>query len=240
VSQFAAENFFGLEGFAHAGLFEEGAPVWRALANIGPYLQRTLKPGIHPGAVIMEGAILIGPDLQIGAGCVIEAGAFLRGPIILGRECEVRHGAYLRGGIIAGDGCVFGHASEFKNAALLDGAKAPHFNYVGDSILGASVNMGAGSKLSNVKVTHGNVLLSVEREGGSGAERIDSGLRKFGAIIGDRVEIGCNAVLNPGTLIGPDSMVYPNASVRGFYGPGTIIKLRQSMEATRKRKEEGR
>ena len=227
----SASSFFDLEGFAHAALFEGDLPVWTALKNVKQYLTHSLRRGIHPGALVMDGAILIGDDIQIGDGCVIEPGAFVRGPVLLGRGCEVRHGAYLRGDIVAGDGCVFGHASEFKNAILLNGAKAAHFNYVGDSILGARVNMGAGSKLSNVKMIHGNVSVS-SREG-----RIDSGLRKFGAILGDDVEVGCNAVLNPGTILGPRCMVYPNASVRGCHGARSVLKLVQTLDSHQLRSE---
>jgi UDP-N-acetylglucosamine diphosphorylase / glucose-1-phosphate thymidylyltransferase / UDP-N-acetylgalactosamine diphosphorylase / glucosamine-1-phosphate N-acetyltransferase / galactosamine-1-phosphate N-acetyltransferase len=226
---FAPGDFFELDGWAHAAIFDPSRPVWDALRLLGNYLEEALRPGIHPGAQVMEGAILVGEEIEIGAGCVVEAGAFLRGPLILGEGCEVRHGAYLRGGIVAGKGCVLGHASEFKNCILLDGAKAPHFNYVGDSILGRRVNMGAGSKLSNVKITHGNVSVR------AGDHTIDSGLRKFGAILGDDVEIGCNAVLNPGAMVGPRSSVYPNACVRGYLPAGTILRLRQEMDARPRR-----
>ncbi|MCA1596875.1 MAG: hypothetical protein LC772_10695 [Chloroflexi bacterium] len=204
----------------------------RSWMDSSAYLANQLAAGIDPTARVMDGAVLVGPSIQIGAGCVIEPGAFIRGPVILGRDCEVRHGAYLRGDIIAGDGCVFGHTSEFKNAILLDGAKGPHFNYVGDSILGRNVNMGAGSKLSNLKVTAGNVVVYASEE------RIDSGLRKFGAILGDGAEIGCNAVLNPGTVLAPGCIVYPNASTRGYYPPNTVIKLRQQLEHGRRRVKE--
>jgi len=219
-----ADYFFDLTSFEHRSIFESGSPAWNGLKRIFAYLSRSLRPGIHPSAQIMDGAILIGDDIQIGEDCIVEAGAFLRGPLIMGKGCEVRHAAYLRGGIIAGDRCVFGHTSEFKNVIMLDGAKAPHFNYVGDSILGAGVNLGAGSKLSNVKVVHGNVMVS------AGSQRIDSGLRKFSAILGDRVEIGCNAVLNPGTILGPGCIVYPNCSPRGYYPQNTVVKLRQEIE----------
>ena len=224
-----ASRFFKLEQFAHAALFDSERPVWDAIGRIKDYLRANLRPGIHPGARIMDGAILVGEEIQIGDGCNIEAGAFIRGPVILGPGCEVRHGAYIRGDIVAGSGCLFGHTSEFKNVILLDGAKAPHFNYVGDSILGSGVNMGAGSKLSNVKMIHGNV--SVRADG----ESIDSGLRKFGAVLGDGVEVGCNAVLNPGTILGPGSIVYPNTSVRGYHPARTVLRLRQQVEANERR-----
>lgn len=228
VIDWTAGQFFALEAFAHRAIFSPEDPVWDALKRLEEYIQATMQPGVHRSVKIMEGAILLGEDFQIGEDCVIEPGAFLRGPLILGRGCEVRHGAYLRGGVLAGDGCVFGHASEFKNAILLDGAKAPHFNYVGDSILGAGVNMGAGSKLSNVKIIHGNVSVS------AGSQRVDTGLRKFGAVLGDGVEVGCNAVLNPGTVLGPRCMIYPNTSSRGYYPANTVIKLRQEMDVRRR------
>jgi bifunctional N-acetylglucosamine-1-phosphate-uridyltransferase/glucosamine-1-phosphate-acetyltransferase GlmU-like protein len=117
-----------------------------------------------------------------------------------------------------------GHTSELKSAILLNHSGAPHFNYVGDSILGNRVNLGAGTKLSNLKIIKGNVKVKVEET------VYDSGLRKFGAILGDDVQTGCNSVLNPGTLLGRGSMVYPNATVTGYVPPQSIVKLRQSLE----------
>jgi NDP-sugar pyrophosphorylase family protein len=163
----------------------------------------------------------MGDDIEIGEGTVVEPGALIRGPVIIGRDTEVRHGAYIRGNVIIGNKCVVGHATEVKSSILMDGAKAGHFAYIGDSILGRNVNLGAGTKLANLKVTEGSVVLKI------GGTSFDTGLRKFGAVIGDFSELGCNSVTNPGTLIGPHSRVYPCTSIKGFLPEKTIVKLRQ-------------
>ncbi len=153
----------------------------------------------------------------IGKGTVIEEGAVIKGPAIIGRDCEFRANAYIRGGVIVGDNCVLGNASEFKNCVLFNGCQVPHFSYVGDSILGYKAHLGAGVILSNVKSVPGNVTVDGR----------DTGLRKLGAIIGDHAEIGCNCVLNPGSIIGRHSILYPNVSWRGVCPPDSIVKLRQ-------------
>ena len=156
----------------------------------------------------------------VGKGTVIEDGATIKGPAIIGRDCEIRANAYIRGNVIVGDGCVLGNASEFKNCVLFNGCQVPHFSYVGDSVLGYKAHLGAGVILSNVKSVPGNVEV----------EGKDTGLRKFGAIIGDHAEIGCNCVLNPGSIIGRNSILYPNVSWRGVCPPSSIVKLRQEQQ----------
>ena len=152
-------------------------------------------------------------SISLGQGCFIQSGSYLAGPISLGDYCEVRQGAYLRGKIVAGNHCVLGHTSEFKNVILHDGAKAAHFAYVGDSILGASANLGAGTKVSNLKITPGPIHIAL---GGLG--KVNTEMIKLGGILGDRVETGCNAVLNPGSLLGADCKVYPTLAVAsGWY-----------------------
>ena len=150
--------------------------------------------------------------------------AFLGAPCIIGPETEVRHCAFIRGSALVGAGCVVGNSVELKNVILFDSVQTPHYNYVGDSILGFKSHMGAGSITSNVK---SDKTLVVVRNGG---ERLETGRKKFGAILGDHVEVGCNSVLNPGTIIGRASRVYPLSSVRGavppdsiFKGPGTVV-----------------
>jgi NDP-sugar pyrophosphorylase family protein len=172
----------------------------------------------------MDGAYVIGDQIQLGKGSVVEPGAYITGPTIIGENTVVRSGAYVRGNVVVGDHCVVGHTSELKGAIMLNYSGAPHFNYVGDSILGNRVNLGAGTKLSNLKIIKGNVKVKV------GDAVYDSGLRKFGAILGDNAQTGCNSVLNPGTLLGRGSMVYPNATVTGYVPPESIVKLRQSLE----------
>ena len=134
------------------------------------------------------------------------------------QDCQIRPGAYIRENVIAGDGVVIGNSTEIKNAILFNGVEVPHFNYVGDSILGARAHLGAGAICSNFKSTKEPVKVRI------GAEVISTGLRKFGALIGDRAEVGCNAVLNPGTVVGRESIIYPLSSVRGVVPPRTIFK----------------
>ena len=144
--------------------------------------------------------------------------AYIGAPCIIDEEAEVRHCAFIRGSALVGKNCVVGNSTELKNAILFDGAQAPHFNYVGDSVYGYKAHTGAGVITSNLKSD--TTLVSILVNG----ERVQSGLKKFGAILGDHVEVGCNSVLNPGTVIGKNSSVYPLSSVRGFVPAGSIFK----------------
>ncbi len=135
----------------------------------------------------------------------------MEGPCYVGPNAIIRHSAYLRGGSWICDGAIVGNSSEVKNSILLPGSKAPHFNYVGDSILGFEVNLGAGTKLSNVRNDRRGVMVTVE-----GGSRIDSGLRKLGALIGDGSQLGCNVVTNPGSILMPGSMIHPNQTISGW------------------------
>tara|TARA_B100000214_G_C23970538_1_gene629885 strand:+ start:1980 stop:2600 length:621 start_codon:yes stop_codon:yes gene_type:complete len=154
-----------------------------------------------------EDGIFIHPEARIGEFVQIE------GPCYIGANAEIRHSAYLRKGSWICEGAVVGHSSEIKNSILLPNSKAPHFNYVGDSILGFGVNIGAGVKLSNVRNDRREVRVALEN-----GEIVDSGLRKLGALIGDNSQLGCNVVTNPGALIIPNSMISPNESVSGWFG----------------------
>lgn len=221
------DRFFELKEFVHRDIFLDLEYVWDALKHLPDYLASHINHDIQ--GTVSDGAYVIGDRIQIGRGSVIEPGAYITGPTIIGENTVVRHGAYIRGNVIVGNHCVVGHASELKGAILLDHSGAPHFNYVGDSILGNGVNLGAGTKLSNLKITRGTVTVKI-------AENIyDSGLRKFGAILGDKAETGCNSVLNPGTLVGPGSLIYPNATVSGYIPPGSLVKLRQTLEVVKQR-----
>ncbi|HEY8487227.1 MAG TPA: hypothetical protein VIL11_07520 [Limnochordales bacterium] len=219
---FEPRFFFQLEGFAHRDLFHGVQYVWEALQRLPQYLAARLRPRlagrIYPGAYV-------GEQVELGEGCVVEPGAVILGPAIVGPGTVVRQGAYLREYCLVGAGCVVGHATEMKGSVLLDGAQAPHFNYVGDSILGRRVNLGAGTKLSNLKNDGSPVAVR-----GPQGERIATGMRKLGAILGDGVALGCNCVTNPGTLVGPESLVYANLVVRGFVPPRQVVKLRQELE----------
>jgi NDP-sugar pyrophosphorylase family protein len=212
---FKPAELFDLSQTAHASIFEGCDYAWDALKKIAAYLDEHLKPGLHHRR---EGAAFIGERVFIGEGTVVEDGAMIKGPAIIGRNCEIRHNAYIRDQVIVGDNCVIGNACELKNAILFNRAAVPHFNYVGDSILGYRAHLGAGVKISNVKLVAGNISVQVD------GKRHDTGLRKFGALLGDHAEIGCNAVLNPGSVIGRGAVVYPNTNWRGVLAPNMVVK----------------
>lgn len=171
-----------------------------------------------PGAsVIMAGVVLSGQQLKIGKGCLIESGAFIKSPAIIGDLTEIRQGAYLRGHCLVGGGCVVGHVTEVKHTIFLNNAKAGHFAYLGDSILGNDVNLGAGTKLANLRFTSGDVRITTD------AGSISTGLRKLGAILGDKTQTGCNSVTNPGTLLGPKSIIMPNTTAPSGYHVGKSL-----------------
>lgn len=183
-------------------------------------LKATRNKEILEGAsVIMAGAVLTGNQIAIGRGVLIESGAMVKSPTVLDDCCEVRQGAYLRGYCLAGKRCVLGHATEVKHSIFLNDAKAGHFAYLGDSILGNEANLGAGTKFANLKMIKGNVII---RHNG---DRIDTGRRKFGAILGDESQTGCNSVTNPGTIFGKQCMLLPNTtSPAGFHKNKSLIR----------------
>ena len=159
-----------------------------------------------------------GEDIWVARSAKVFESAYLSGPLIVGENAEVRHCAFIRGSVLIGDGATVGNSSELKNSILFNKAQVPHYNYVGDSILGTYAHMGAGSITSNLKSDHTNVTVRVN------GERIETGLRKFGAMLGDHVEVGCGTVMNPGTVIGKNSMIYPVSCVRGFVPANSIFK----------------
>ena len=223
---FAPADFLSLEHTAHSKLFENQKYVWDALKQIASYLQFRLKPGVLGDLL---GKPYISNHVFVGAGTIVEQGAMLKGPAWIGENCHIRSGCYVRENVIVGDGVVMGNSCEFKNCIVLDEAQVPHFNYVGDSILGFRAHLGAGAILSNVKLDHREITVA----GPDG--NIATGLTKFGAIVGDRTEIGCNAVLNPGSVLGRDCIVYPNANFRGIASDGSIIKMRQELQVIPRR-----
>jgi len=173
--------------------------------------QGRLLPG---AALLMAGAVLCGDDIEIGEGALVESGALIKGPSIIGPRSEVRQGAYVRGAVMSLPGAVIGHATEAKNTLLLAGAKAGHFAYLGDSVLGNNVNLGAGTKLANLKMNEQPYIFKFEKQ------RFVVERRKFGALIGDNTETGCNTVTNPGTLFGKNIRVLPNSSPAPGYRQG--------------------
>jgi UDP-N-acetylglucosamine diphosphorylase / glucose-1-phosphate thymidylyltransferase / UDP-N-acetylgalactosamine diphosphorylase / glucosamine-1-phosphate N-acetyltransferase / galactosamine-1-phosphate N-acetyltransferase len=234
-------ELFDLSATQFARLFSYLEQPWEALSALESYLGILLaedpllgttnpeaQSGLLRGDIRMGKGTVVEPGarieglVHIGAGSVVETGAYIRGPAWIGQGCEVRQGAYLRGLVLAGDGAVLGHASEFKRCVLLEGAQAPHFNYVGDSVMGIRAHIGAGVILSNVRLDKKNVrsaLLSDDPK----PRLVETGLAKFGAILGDGCEVGCNSVLNPGTILGSACAVPPLSRVRGSYPAGTKL-----------------
>ncbi len=210
-------DFFDLSSFEHRGIFEDPRveQVWDALQLIGEYLESILQAQIL--GQVDPRAYLIGKQIYIAPGARVEAGAYIAGPAYIGAGSVVRHGAYIRGKALVGKNCVVGHDTEVKNAIFLNGAKAGHFAYVGDSILGNKVNLGAGTKLANFKLRGTEIRLRVN------GQIIPTGLRKFGAILGDEVSLGCNTVCNPGALVGPRSGAHALSLVSGYHPAKSLI-----------------
>jgi UDP-N-acetylglucosamine diphosphorylase / glucose-1-phosphate thymidylyltransferase / UDP-N-acetylgalactosamine diphosphorylase / glucosamine-1-phosphate N-acetyltransferase / galactosamine-1-phosphate N-acetyltransferase len=180
-------------------------------ATAGKLVVRHGADTLAGASVLMAGSVFLGEKIAIGAGVLVESGAMIKSPAIIGDRCEIRQGAYLRGGCLTGQRCVLGHTTEIKNTIFLDDAKAGHFAYLGDSILGNATNLGAGTKFANLRFLPGNVTLFFE------GKNIDTGRRKLGAILGDGCQTGCNSVTSPGTLMARESVLMPNATARGGY-----------------------
>ncbi len=220
------EDFFDLSKTKHAELFDGVEYVWDALKRLADYVKEDLKPGIE--GKLMTGAY-VSENVFIGKGTVVEPGACVKGPAIVGENCELRKGCYIRENVIIGDGVVVGNSSELKGAMMFDNSQVPHFGYVGDSIMGWKAHLGAGVKLSNVKLIREPIVVVVE------GVSYNTGLIKFGAIIGDECDIGCNSVLNPGSLVGRRTVIYTNVSWRGYCPPNSVVKLRQTIEVAPRR-----
>ena len=227
---FPADEFLDFSETEHESLFVAGEPVWTALTRIGAYLEERLE---RVGSSRQEGSVdpraIVGDRVYVAPGAVIEANAVVKGPAWIGSGTVVRSGAYVRENVIVGSDCVLGNSSEFKNCVLFNRCEVPHFNYVGDSILGFRAHLGAGVICSNVRLDRETV--KVRGEGGF----IDTGLRKFGAVIGDRTEIGCNAVLSPGSILGRDAIVYPLTSWQGVLPARHIAKSHGEMHIVERR-----
>lgn len=192
-------------------LFEKWIYPWEVLPHIKSYIM-TL------GAGLSEDYNQIAEDVWISKTATVAPSAYIQGPTIIDHEADIRHCAFIRGGVIVGKRSIVGNSTELKNVILFNDVQVPHYNYVGDSILGHKSHMGAGSITSNMKSDKSNITLKI------GEEKIETGLRKFGTILGDYVEVGCNAVLNPGAMIGKHSNIYPLSMVRGFVAANSIYK----------------
>jgi NDP-sugar pyrophosphorylase family protein len=208
------ENMYDLDQTMAAELFEGKTYPWEVLPEIGEFIKKfgeTLDPEIYENK---------GENIWIAKSAKVWPTVSITGPCIIGENTEVRQCAFIRGNALVGNDCVVGNSTELKNVVLFNHVQVPHYNYVGDSVLGYYSHMGAGSITSNVKSDKTLVVVK-DRESG---EQIETGLKKFGAMLGNHVEVGCNSVLNPGTVICPDSNVYPTSSVRGVVAPHSIFK----------------
>lgn len=218
-------NMYDLRETIAAGLFEGKTYPWEVLPEIGDYIMelgKTLDPEVFEKR---EENIWVAKDVKI------YPTATLTGPLIIDEGTEIRPGAFIRGKAIIGKNCVIGNSTEIKNDIIFNNVQVPHYNYVGDSVLGFHSHMGAGSITSNVKSDKTLVVVK-DRNG----EEIETGYKKFGAMLGDYVEVGCNSVLNPGTVIGSHSNVYPLSMVRGVIPANSIVKNRAAQEIVSKEK----
>ena len=210
---------FDYECFEHKAILEDITYVWEALIQLQGYIATYVAAPHHRKNVdIMQGAV-VGTDVVLGADVVIEPHVYIKGPALIGDRTIIRHCAYVRENVIIGKDCVIGNSTEVKNSIVMDGARASHWNYIGDSIIGLKVNLGAGTKLSNSKITDTEIRVHT-----LDGQTYATGLRKLGAIIGDETQIGCNVVLNPGTILGKGCLVYPLVPIRGTYAHREVIK----------------
>jgi len=209
---YTINDLYDLNETIAADIFAQKTYPWEVLADISDYI---VKLGSTLDASEYEKK---GDNIWIARSAVVAPTAYINGPCIIGKDAEVRHCAFIRGSAIVGDGAVVGNSTELKNVILFNKVQVPHYNYVGDSILGFKAHMGAGSITSNVKSDKLHVIIK------NGEEQIDTGRKKVGAFLGDNVEVGCGSVLNPGTVIGRNSNIYPLSSVRGVVASDSIYK----------------
>ncbi|MEO1288450.1 MAG: glucose-1-phosphate thymidylyltransferase [Chloroflexota bacterium] len=234
-------DFFDFDQTAHTALFDNTEYVWQAIDNISGYIHDLLAGDYAPNSEQIEvhPTVVIEGDVHIGEGTTIAPHCYIQGPTVIGNHCEIRQGAFIRSDVLVADKAIVGHASEVKHSVLLENAHAPHFAYVGDSILGRNVNLGAGTKLSNLPVNstkdpatgkRSTIHLTID------GTVYDTELAKFGVIFGDDVQTGCNAVMNPGCVVGRDTWIYPLVSLsKGYYPPHSLVKLRQTVQVVEKR-----
>jgi len=222
-----AADYLDLTKTQVPGLFEGGGEVWEVLPRIAPWLAENLAARKQAKT---HGHCYIGKHVRIGRGTIVHAGAVILGPAWIGENCVIAPGCYIRENVILGNNVIAGNSCEFKNCVVFDNVEAPHWNYVGDSILGFKAHLGAGVILSNWRHDGGPIPVLDPSAG-----RIETGLPKFGAIVGDHADLGARAVLNPGSLIGRGSVLYPGVVWRGTLPAGKIVKLRQEQEIVDKR-----
>lgn len=212
MTEWRIEDLYDLKETIAVDIFEGLKFPWEVLPKIKDFI-------IKLGETLPEDRYeRKGENIWIAKSAKVFPSAYIAGPCIIDEEAEVRHCAFIRGSAIVGKGCVVGNSTELKNVILFNKVQVPHYNYVGDSILGFKAHMGAGSITSNVKSD--KTLVVVKSDG----ENIETGLKKFGAMLGDNVEVGCNSVLNPGTVVGRSTNIYPTSCVRGYIPANSIYK----------------
>ncbi len=219
MEQCKVKNMYDLNETIAAELLEGIEYPWEALKGISNFIKQ-MGPSLNPDIYEKKGE-----DIWVAKSAKVAPTAFLNGPLIIDEEAEIRHCAFIRGSAIVGKGCVVGNSTELKNVILFNSVQVPHYNYVGDSILGYKSHMGAGSITSNVKADKTLVVV----KGNEG--QIETGLKKFGAMLGDYVEVGCNSVLNPGSVIGKHTNIYPLSMVRGVVLENSIYKNKNEIAA---------
>lgn len=212
VKELTINELYTLDETIAKDLFEGATYPWEVLPKIGAFI-------LELGKTLSEDEYdKVGEDVWIAKNAKVFESAYIHGPAIIGKETEVRHCAFIRGNAIVGEGAVVGNSTELKNVVLFNKVQVPHYNYVGDSILGYRSHMGAGSITSNVKSDKKLVIVKTPEE------KIETGIKKFGAMLGDCVEVGCGTVLNPGSVVGKNTNIYPLSSVRGYVQAGSIYK----------------
>ncbi len=212
MEELKIKNLYNLDETIAKDIFTGKEYPWEVLPYIGEYIKQlgsTLPTDEYDK---------VGEDIWIAKSAKVAKTAYINGPCIIGKNTEVRHCAFIRGNALVGEGCVVGNSTELKNVIIFNCVQVPHYNYVGDSVLGYKSHMGAGSITSNVK--QDKTLVTVNVNG----TKVDTGLKKFGAMLGDNVEVGCNSVLNPGTVVGRHSNIYPLSMVRGYIAADSIYK----------------
>ena len=219
MEQCKVKNIYNLKETIAAELLERVEYPWEALKEISDFI-RKIGPSLDPSLYEKKGE-----DIWVAKNAKVAPTAFLNGPLIIDEEAEIRHCAFIRGSAIVGKGSVVGNSTELKNVIIFNSVQVPHYNYVGDSILGYKSHMGAGSITSNVKSDKTLVVVKDKEE------KIETGLKKFGAMLGDYVEVGCNSVLNPGTVVGRHTNIYPLSMVRGVVPEHSIYKNKNEIVA---------
>ena len=218
-------DYFDLGDESVYAIFEGATLPWEPLHRLKDFIRETISARGPRVPADMPGGVHVDVNVFIADGAHIDPGVFIGPNTVIEAGAELRFGAYIRGDAYIAEGAVVGHDSELKHALLLPHAKAAHFAYVGDAILGRDVNLGAGVKMANVRVDRSKDGIKVRVNG----EVHDTGLRKFGGILGDGVSLGCNSVTSPGVLIGKHTIGYPLASLQGTYPPNTVLQMKQQI-----------